>query len=137
MLSGGGEIRTQGSHPSGRRWRVSIRDARSEADNEGIATLEMDNQAIATSGDYLQNWSVKDDDATVHTYSHIINPKTLIPLKVEADRITSVTVVAPTCAMADGLATALMLFNNAAEAKKWAEALQAKDPRLSFWIATH
>jgi thiamine biosynthesis lipoprotein len=48
----GGEIRTQGSHPDGRPWRVGIRHPHKE--NTVLQVLEVEDVALATSGDYHQ-----------------------------------------------------------------------------------
>ena len=86
----------------------------------------MENQSIATSGDYLQAWTV---DGT--TYTHIIDPITKKPLEVTPGSITSATIVAKSCTFADGLATALMLFHTAKEAAELASAL----PEVRCWVA--
>ncbi len=100
----GGEIRTVGSHPEGRAWKVAI---------WGGKTLKIRNQAIATSGSYFQNWTI--DGAR---YTHIIDPATQKPL--QDPPITSATVMSSSCFEADALATALMLFPSVKEAKAWA-----------------
>ncbi len=131
----GGEIRSSGKHPEGRPWRIFISRLDNEDPKLAIAHLDLQDQAIATSGDYLQFWTiVKDGKAT--TFFHIIDPDTLEPLQVQAHSIASTSVVAPQCALADGLATAAMLFSTAAEAKAWSESLKQKYPHLSFWIVT-
>ncbi len=101
----GGEIRVKGRHPSGRAWRVAIL---------GGPSLELKNQAIATSGSYRQNWTI---DGV--SYTHIIDPRSKEPL--QAPCIQSVSILAPTCMEADALATALMLFSSAKQAKSWAD----------------
>ena len=55
--------------------------------------------AVATSGDY-RNYFEKDGQR----YSHTIDPLTGYPVK---HALTSVTVIMPTCSMADAWATAL------------------------------
>lgn len=100
----GGEIRTIGQHPEGRAWKVGI---------EGLSAIELSGAAIATSGSYIQNWTI-----TGMTYTHIIDPRTGEPL--HNCPISSVSVIAPTCAEADALATALMLFPSCAAAEAWA-----------------
>lgn len=102
----GGEIRTIGSHPAGRPWKVGI---------QGLDAIELNNSAIATSGSYIQNWTI---DGT--SYTHIIDPRTSEPL--HDCPISSVSVIAPTCREADALATALMLFPSASAAQDWATA---------------
>lgn len=81
----GGDIRVLGHHASGRPWTVQI------AGSDTLIALE--DEAIATSGETYQ--------------IHIINPVTLAPLKKSP--FTSVSVLAPSCALADSLATAAML----------------------------
>ncbi len=102
----GGEIRTLGSHPSGRPWNIGIL---------GGGTLPLSNKAIATSGSYIQNWEVDGVN-----YTHIIDPHTLQPL--HPSQISSASVLAPTCLEADALATAFMLFPTQQEALHWAAA---------------
>ncbi|WP_192940655.1 FAD:protein FMN transferase [Candidatus Chlamydia corallus] len=104
----GGEIKTSGHHPSGRLWRIL-----SEAAGE---ILEMDNKAIATSGNRIQKWFVEGK-----TYTHILDPRTGKPLELDTYPIQSVSVVHPSCTYADAIATVLMTFSSKAEAKKWAE----------------
>lgn len=127
----GGEIRTAGKHPEGRSWTVFISRLGDPNPAHAIATLELKDQAVATSGDYLQQWSVGNK-----TYSHIIDPYAAAPIQIGAKRVASVTVVAPNCTLADALATALMLFNTAAEAQEWAQKLQETNPEISVWILT-
>jgi thiamine biosynthesis lipoprotein len=68
------------------------------------------------------------------TYFHIINPQTGAPLIASQDSIGSVSVLAPTCALADGLATAAMLFPSVQEAERWIEQIKLKLNGLKFWI---
>ena len=102
----GGEIRAAGKHPEGRAWNIFISRL-----GQTVDTLNLNDQAIASSGDYLQNWTI---DSI--TYCHIIDPRHLRPL--QNGSITSASVLAPTCALADGLATAAMLFDTIEEGKK-------------------
>jgi FAD:protein FMN transferase len=100
----GGEIRTLGHHPSGRPWKVGI---------YGLYPIELNNEAVATSGSYIQNWTI---DGIC--YTHLIDPRVGEPL--HDNPISSVSVIAPTCAEADALATALMLFPSSSAAMDWA-----------------
>ena len=102
----GGEIRTVGKHPQGRSWKVGI---------QGLDALDLTDSAIATSGTYFQNWTVEGI-----SYTHIIDPRTCEPL--QASPISSVSVLASSCAEADALATALMLFPSIKDAQNWAHA---------------
>lgn len=114
----GGEIRTCGVHPEGRKWVVGIK---------GVATVELSNCALATSGNYEQFWHVEEK-----CFTHILDPRTKMPLLVLPHRIASATVMAKTCAEADAIATALMLFETPQEALAWAETL----PDVQCWLAT-
>lgn len=116
----GGEVRACGGHPSGRPWQVGI---------AGMGTIEIIDGALATSGDYYQNWEVEGD-----TYFHIIDPFTKTPLKRTDTSIATTSVLAPTCILADGLATTLMLFSSGEEAAAWASSLE---PTIQCWIGTH
>ncbi|MFN0065754.1 MAG: FAD:protein FMN transferase [Chlamydiales bacterium] len=107
----GGEIRCLGRHVSGRKWKIGVR---------GAAVIELENAAIATSGSYLQNWSVGGI-----TYTHIVDPTTLMPLTLGKESIVSATFVCEECYFADGIATALTLFPTKEAAEKW---LQEKFP---------
>lgn len=102
----GGEVRTRGRHPSGRPWRVAIENS--------PQVIELENEAIATSGDSYQYWKVGERE-----YFHIIDPQSKKPLEKKVGGISTTSVVAPTCLEADVLATILMLFEDAPQAEEW------------------
>lgn len=131
----GGEIRTFGAHPEERPWRVFISRLGDQTLENAVALIELNNQALATSGDYLQNWTVHRPGTSgfIH-YTHIFDPKTKAPLEMTYHSIASSSVLANSCAEADGLATAAMCFNTVKEASTWAEKLREKQPELKFWI---
>ncbi|MCB1149523.1 MAG: FAD:protein FMN transferase [Chlamydiia bacterium] len=124
----GGEIRAQGMHPAGRDWKIYIPEL--DHPETPAAYLLLRNQAIATSGDMYQNWRAIDGKK----YCHIIDTETLKPLEIGPQKIGSVSVIAPTCALADGLATALMTCKNALQAKELAERFKARYPEIDTWI---
>lgn len=117
----GGEIRAGGHHPEGRPWRVFISRLGDLDPDHAIAIVDLNDAAIATSGDYLQNWEV---NGTI--YYHIINPKTGYPLVSVPNAVASASVLAPSCALADGLATALMMPGET----KWIDDV----PNIKYWI---
>lgn len=125
----GGEIRTAGHHPDIRPWTVFISHLDSSDPSDAVDIVQLKNNAIATSGNYLQNWLVNG-----RLYTHIINPESMNPLEVLPDNICSVTVKAPSCVMADVLATAAMIFPSQEEAKRWADELQKQNPEIIFWF---
>lgn len=98
-VEAGGDLMTIGKKPNGKPWKIGIRNPRSD-NLQKMATIDLSDRAIATSGDYLQYFT---DDKRAH---HIINPKTgFSPINT-----ASSSIIAPTVAMADGLATATMVL---------------------------
>lgn len=114
-----GEIRAAGSHPTGRNWTVQIEPMQQ--------ITQLNNCAIATSGDYSQKeWG--------QGYFHIIDPIKCEPMIKKSGSISAVTVIAPTCALADALATTLMLFETKQEAEDWAQSIIQIIPEISVVI---
>ena len=100
----GGEIRTGGIHPEGRAWRTGIEkpSLNSDSDQEMQEIVEMNNVAMATSGNY-RNFYEQDGKKFVH----IIDPWTGFS---RPSSLLSVSVVAADCMTADAYATALMVM---------------------------
>lgn len=96
-INAGGDIRvfSKSHNPI----RIGIQHPRIA--NDIIATVELENKAIVTSGDYERFFEV--DGVRYH---HIINPKTGFPAK----KTISVTVIADNATLADGLSTALFVM---------------------------
>lgn len=120
----GGEIRTSGSHPSGRPWSILISALADNDPTKAAAQLQLHDKAVATSGDYIQYWQTFSGEV----YFHIINPRTLTPLSIHPHSIASVSVIADSCMLADALATAGMTFDSVEEAKE----LQERQPNVEF-----
>lgn len=100
LLGIDGELRAIGRKPDGRPWLVG----REKPDRDGRAVdgvLELADTAVATSGDYRH---VVEIDGRL--LSHTMDPRTGAPLVGD---LAQVTVVAPSCMVADAWATALMV----------------------------
>lgn len=97
----GGEIRAKGNNAEGIAWKVAIEKPIPEQ-RAVHRVLNLDNHAIATSGDY-RNYLEKDG---TH-FSHTINPMTGKPI---THNLASVTVLSKSSMRADALATALMVL---------------------------
>lgn len=99
----GGEVYAAGVKKNGKKWRVGLNvpedSARLNAVRKAVAVSDM---AVATSGDY-RNYFMVDGKK----YSHVLDPVTGYPVD---NNVVSVTVIADSCVMADGLATALMVM---------------------------
>lgn len=132
----GGEIRAAGSHPEGRPWTIYISRLEDTNPSHAVAHLSLVNQAIATSGDYLQFWEVEQEGEEIKIYSHVLDIRTRTPLLVTPSSIASASILADNCVLADGLATASLLFHSQSECLKWIESLQKEIPGLSCWIIT-
>ncbi|MGS0740899.1 FAD:protein FMN transferase [Glaciimonas sp. GG7] len=95
-----GEFISTGTKTPDRRWIVGVQDPRHT--DAFTTALQMDGRSVATSGDYETTFS---PDFVHH---HIFDPSTGdSPLE-----LASVTVVAPTGLLADGLSTALFVLGS-------------------------
>lgn len=133
----GGEMRTLGIHPSGRPWHIYITRLADPDPSAAIAHLDLTGQALATSGDYFQSWTIKTKEGKDLTYCHIFNPLTRAPLEVKPGSVASASLMARDCVTADALAKVLMLFDSVNEAQAWMTRLQEQFPELACWLATH
>lgn len=105
LVDAGGDVRIYGGRPGDTRFadprpaRIGVQDPRSPRNLAAIiSTME---GAVLTSGDYERFF--------VHEgvrYSHIIDPRTGYPSR----GVSSVTVIAGSAALADGIATAAMVL---------------------------
>ncbi len=99
--------------------------------NNPPKTIPLINQAIATSGDYLDRWPDQKNNTVCF---HIINPGNHQPLQVTSHSITSVSVCASNCMIADALATAGMIFDSIDDAEDWARGVQRTLPETTFYF---
>lgn len=100
MVDVGGDIRCFGSPPKSRdNWLVGLQDPAVEGGL--LLVLKLNDMAVATSGDYQRFVIVEGEK-----HSHILNPLT----SASADKLTSVTIIAPKATDADALATAVSVM---------------------------
>lgn len=132
----GGEIKTAGYHPAGRPWHIYVSRLSNPDPAQALIHLDLINQALATSGDYFQSWTIIDIRGEEKTYCHIVNPLTLSLIQVKKGSVASATLLAPDCLKADALAKVLMLFDSTKEAQDWVKKLQVDEPSLACWIFT-
>ena len=99
----GGEIIVRGKNREGFNWRIGIDVPKENLEERSIENiLHISDKAIATSGNY-RNFYIKNGEKYVHS----LNPKTGFPVN---NTLLSVTVVAESCSLADGYATAFMVM---------------------------
>jgi len=98
MVKAGGDLRVIGAPPGETHWMVQLEDPRREGQRVSIPLLDA---ALSTSGNYENFFEVNG-----RRYSHILNPRTGLPV----EGIAACTVIAPTCAESDAWATALFVL---------------------------
>ena len=121
----GGEVVAKGLSPtSGALWKVGIDNPQQQEERSLQAVLSLDNQALATSGNYRK---YRVDEKTGQKYVHSINPLNGKPVR---SKVLSASVKAPDCMTADAYATSLMVMSF-----EQGKALIEADPSLSaYWI---
>ena len=102
LVEAGGDLLVSGLKPGGQPWRIGLRHPRSTSRPLALLSLGADETrlAVVTSGDYERYF----DEGGVR-YHHLLDPRTGYPA---ADAV-AVTVVAPSAALADALATGLFV----------------------------
>jgi thiamine biosynthesis lipoprotein len=106
MVEIGGDIRCFGAPPQGRnKWRIGLQSSKAITENVGtgevLLVLELTDAAVATSGDYRRFVLIEGKK-----YSHILDTRTGRASK----GLTSVTIISPSAADADALATAVSVM---------------------------
>lgn len=96
-----GDIKAFGKKPDGHGWLVSIRNPRETKGNELLASIELIDEGISTSGDY-ERYFIENGV----WYHHILDPKTGMP----ARGFQSVTVIAPKAVYTDGFSTGIFVM---------------------------
>lgn len=105
MVEIGGEIYARGVNAKGEAWRIGI-DMPYEGNftpGESLQTIiNVSDRGLATSGNYRKFLITDSGDRVTHT----IDPRTMKPAH---HNLLSATILAPTCTLADGYATACMV----------------------------
>ena len=100
LIDAGGDIRAIGKREDGKLWEIGIKHPRER--NRIIRLINLENSAVATSGDYERFFMLNGKK-----YSHIIDPRTGYPVD---NQIVSVSVLSKDCLTCDSLATALTVL---------------------------
>lgn len=101
LVEVGGELQVAGTRFDGTAWRIAI-EKPLEGRREVETVIPLTGTALATSGNY-RNFYVEDGQR----YAHTIDPVLGRPIR---HKLASATVLDPSCARADALATALMVL---------------------------
>jgi len=115
VVNVGGDLYAMGQSEDGHPWRIGVRSPASAT--EMLATLEVRDEAIATSGDYLRFFEYRG-----RRYHHLLDPATAAP---RLSAMHSITVQADACMTADVAATACFGQDRAA-VRGWLEPAGAR-----------
>lgn len=98
-VEAGGDLMVSGKKKDDLDWKIGIQSPR-EGHPGLLAQIKVSDQAVATSGDYLQYYSAD------MRYHHIIDPR----IGYSAPWLASVTAVSTNAMLSDALATSLMVL---------------------------
>jgi len=117
VINIGGDLLVKGNYTE----KIAITDPRNNSENaEPMAFIQVNNKAVATSGDYRRGVEVNGVN-----YSHVVDPRTALP----AEEIISSTVIHSDAVTAGALATAFNVLS-ISESK----ALASTIPGLEFLL---
>lgn len=133
LVEWGGEVRAHGSPSKMRPWKVAVTELEEEIQSDAAFEIALEDQALATSGDYIQKWSVPREGKEI-TYFHIVDPRSKRPLQSKPESVGSATVMAPNCLLADVLAKAAMIQKDLSEAKIWANDMHQQKENVQIWL---
>jgi FAD:protein FMN transferase len=101
VIAVGGEVRALGKKPDGESWRVGVQNPRQKgAADQVIATIELSDKALSTSGDYIRFF-----EREGARYHHLLDPKTGYPSR----QCGSTTIVADDNITTDGFSKLFIL----------------------------
>ncbi|MBS1549628.1 MAG: FAD:protein FMN transferase [Bacteroidetes bacterium] len=99
IINAAGDVATWGKQPDGEAWAIGIQNPFEPDEIEEV--VEMDNNAVVTSGSYEKYAEINGK-----RYSHIIHPKTGMP----STGLISVTIIGKNATIANGLSTSIMVL---------------------------
>ncbi|MEM7162296.1 MAG: FAD:protein FMN transferase [Bacteroidota bacterium] len=99
VVNAGGDLINWGKDKDNQPWTIGITDPKNK--DEVISWLNVSDLAIVTSGNYEKFVEINGK-----RYSHIINPKTGMPV----ENLSSVSILCPDAEFADALATSIFIL---------------------------
>lgn len=124
IINVGGEVAARGKKINNEYWTVGIVSPDSSHPMRGRnKKYQLINQCLATSGHNQKNFKIGEK-----VYSHILNPKTGSPIEIQYE---SITVIAHSCALADGLATLAHILDEAQMNRLLSEIPEVEVHRIS------
>ena len=98
----GGEIRARGNSIKGKPWKIGIEKPNTDGSQSFQKTIDLNNQSMATSGNY-RKFRIT---STGEKYVHTVNPKT--GFATESNLLSASVISSLDCADVDAYATAFM-----------------------------
>ncbi|MFH0962605.1 MAG: FAD:protein FMN transferase [Planctomycetota bacterium] len=102
LINAGGDLFAEGLRADGRPWRIYIQDPWSEKEVKTLRRIVLVGRSAATSGHYYRFTEIAG-----HRYSHIVDPRTGMPVEGVA---ASATAIGLNALETDALATALCVL---------------------------
>lgn len=99
VVSASGDLNSWGKQEDGKDWGIAITDPNNKSKN--LAWLNISNKSVVTSGNYEKFVNIESVN-----YTHIINPKTGMPVS----ETKSVTIISPDAEFGDALATSVFIM---------------------------
>ncbi len=132
LIELGGEILSKGSNrQKNKPWVVGIEAIDSQLESRSYTqAIQLSNEALATSGNYRK---FRIDTVTGRKFVHTINPLTG---EAQESTMTSATVIANTCALADAYATTFMAMG-LEKSKTLLETLEGVEVYFTYLDAQH
>ncbi len=129
MVEIGGEVLTHGHNGAGKAWLIGIEQP-GEADTGVLDAVELNDAAIATSGDYRDYF-----EHDGRRYGHVIDPRSGWPV---VNGSVSASVIHGRAALADALATAALVLGEQAalalaENNDWGVLVGQRDGEALRW----
>lgn len=104
MIELGGEVRAKGVNEKGKLWQIGIQNPQQQEVGKINKIIALQNQALATSGNYRKI----NTDENGKKYVHTIHPKT--GQAIPSNLLSATVVYKESCALADAYATTLMVM---------------------------
>jgi thiamine biosynthesis lipoprotein len=101
LVAVAGDIKAFGLKPNGKPWKIGIKDPRAEGEDDIVATLDLKDMAISTSGDYERYFILEGE-----RYHHLLSPTTGYPVNT----CQSVSIIAEKGSLADAFATGVFIL---------------------------
>ncbi len=128
LVEWGGEIKGYGTKSKTSPWKVAF-----STDGNKVLTVPLFNTSIATSGLHQQLWAIEENNST-NLYSHLILNETNRPIEVDKALNQQITVLNKSCMIADGIATAALLFQDQDELLDWIKKIKIEYKQTRIWL---